>query len=204
MALMTEGQYLRVRLSGVEDAFPTLLDVSGFLYDFNLLYEFMRLSVDPAHHDFRFSQYAYYRNGRPLKDNERLHVESLRMGSPIVLSAVVAIVSEAIVVVGAVVGIVERVQNASLNKRKLRAEVEKLERENRGELGTSLSQAFEGDVDTVRRLVRIRESEHFVDGAGRRLEKSLVRVKEIEIEVVDSRTLNLERAEREQREIDSH
>lgn len=66
------------RLTGHEEAFPTLLDVASFLYDLNLLYEFLRLSVDPVHQDFVFSQYAYYRNGRPLQDFERLHVASMR------------------------------------------------------------------------------------------------------------------------------
>ena len=95
MPLGIEGQYLRLRLTGHEEAFPTLLDVTSFLYDLNLLYEFLRLSIDPAHRDFIFSQHSYYRNGRPLQNFERLHVESLKLSSPMDISTVVAVVGGA-------------------------------------------------------------------------------------------------------------
>ena len=39
--------YFEMRLRGREDDYPTLLEISSFLYDFNLIYEFSRLATDP-------------------------------------------------------------------------------------------------------------------------------------------------------------
>jgi hypothetical protein len=194
MPLDIEGQYLRLRLTGSEKSFPTLLDVTSFLYDVNLLYEFRRLSIDPEHQGFVFSQYAYYRNRRPLEDFERLHVESLKLSSPFEVSTVVAVVGGAIGAVGGLVVIVQTTLNASLNRRKLAAEVKKLERENEAQAIPNDVRFFE-DVETVRRVLRVRESESFVNSVEQRLTASPMRVKELEVEVVSSRTLRHEHRE---------
>ena len=52
--------YFRLRLAGLEESFPALQDVSNFLYDYNILYEGLRLALDPIYSDFVFSQYAYF------------------------------------------------------------------------------------------------------------------------------------------------
>lgn len=55
-----------LRIRGKEPPEPTLLDVTSFLYDFNLLYEISRLALDPRYEQYRFSRYTYFRKGRPL------------------------------------------------------------------------------------------------------------------------------------------
>lgn len=183
MALTHEGQYVRLRMTGDEESFPTLLDISSFLYDVNLLYEFLRLSLDPNHEGFRFSQYAFYRRGRPLREVEQLHIQSLKIGSPIDVVTVVAVVGGAIAAVGGVVAIIQNVYNAPLNRRKLAAEVEKLERENRTASHEEHQRAFE-DLEGLQRKLRAKESESVVQGIARRLTSSSVRIKAIEVEVL--------------------
>jgi hypothetical protein len=188
MALTYEGQYLRLRITGDEESFPTLLDISSFLYDVNLLYEFLRLSLDPAHERFTFSQYAFYRRGRPLSEVEQLHIQSLRLGSPIDVVTVVAVIGGAIGAFAGLVAIIQNLHNAPLNRRKLAAEVEKLERENRVASREEILRAFE-DLEGLGRRLGARESEHLVQGITRRLASSPVRIEKIDVEVVTSQEL---------------
>jgi integrase len=53
--------HFRIRIAGPDVSYPSLLDVSSFLYDFNLLYEITRLATDPRYSDFRFSNLMYIR-----------------------------------------------------------------------------------------------------------------------------------------------
>jgi hypothetical protein len=172
-----------IRLVGSGEAFPSLLDVSSFLYDFNLLYEIARLATDPNYHDFKFSDFVFYRGGRPLNGRDRLHVQTLRHESPLILVAVLAAVSVAVGSLWGIVQIVEKITNAPLTRRKLKAEVEKLERENRGEAQSPLDVDFES-LEQLRTVLRVREAEHYYDNAAGRLQRSSVRIKELEVEIV--------------------
>jgi len=175
--------YFRIRLTGSEESFPSLLEVSSFLYDFNLLYEISRLATDPRYRDFKFSRFVFYRGGRPLDGRDRLYVQSLSHGSPIVIVGVVTAVVTGIGGVWGIIQIADKVTNARLNRRKLRAEVEKLERENR-EATTLPHDMMPESEEEFRRVLRIREAEHYYDNVAGRLERSSVRVRELEIEVV--------------------
>jgi hypothetical protein len=175
--------YFRIRLTGSEESFPSLLEVSSFLYDFNLLYEISRLATDPTYRDFRFSRFVFYRRGRPLEERDRLYLQSLSLGSPIVIVGVVTAMVTGIGGVWGIVQIVEKITNAPLNRRKLKAEVEKLERENQEAAALSPDLMPEGE-EGFRKAIRIREAEHFYDNVAGRLERSSVRIKELEIEVV--------------------
>jgi hypothetical protein len=174
--------YFRIRVIGTEEAFPSLLDVSSFLYDFNLLYETSRLATDPKYSNFRFSSSIFYRGGRPLDRHDRLYLQSIVQGSPLDVVVVVTAVGGAVGAVWGIVQVVEKISNARLNRRKLQAEVEKLERDNR-EASASIYEIPEDNQ--VRRALRIKEAEHFYDNVSGRLERSSVRVKELEIEVVE-------------------
>jgi hypothetical protein len=178
--------HFRIQIVGTEETFPLVLDVSSFLYDLNLLYEIARLATDPNYDEFKFSRFVYYRGGRPLQEGDRLRVQSLRQESPLALVVVLAAVPVAIGAVWGVVQIVDKIGNASLNRRKLRAEVEKLERENRDavESGHRLIPTTE---EQVRSVLRIREAEQYFDNVAGRLERSSVRVKELEIDIVQQK-----------------
>jgi len=182
--------HFRIRIAGPDISYPSLLDVSSFLYDFNLLYEITRLATDPRYGDFRFSNYALFRKGRPLEPRDRLHVEALSEKSPLVLVTDLSIVGGAIGAFWGVVQVVEKVVNAPLNRRKLKAEVEKLERENQVAPGASSG----GDDNVlespegIRTILRRREAEYYYDKVAGRLERSTVKITELETEVIPRRT----------------
>lgn len=174
---------LLFRLVGDTEGAPSLLDVSSFLYDFNLLYEVTRLATDRNYHAFSFTDFVLYRNGRPLTGSDRLHVLALKQESPLLLVAALAGLPTAIGAVWGVVQIVEKIASASLERRKLKAEIEKLERENQDAARSPLEVDFENPED-FKTVLRIREAETYYDNIGDRLERSSVRIKEFTVEVV--------------------
>lgn len=68
---------VEIVIRGTDAPDPTLLDVTSFLYDLNLVYEIGRLATDPRYEDYQFSPYTLFRDGRPLRYNERLIVQKL-------------------------------------------------------------------------------------------------------------------------------
>lgn len=175
--------YFLIRLTGSEGKFPSLLDISSFLYDLNLLYEITRLAADGKYYDFKFSDEVLFRNGRPLDGHDRLHVQSLRQESPLLLAAAVTVAGGAIAGIWALVQIVEKIANAPLNRRKLMAEVEKLERENREAVAPSRGAIPETD-EQLRTVLRIRQAERYYDNVAGRLKSSPIQMKGLEIEIV--------------------
>jgi hypothetical protein len=131
---VSDGESLRgmfrIRLQGAESPSPVFLDVVAFLYDFNLLYEVSRLAVDPRYRHFNFNSRWYYRAGRPLHDEDRLRLIALKHESPIDLVTIVGATFAAAGALWAVVQAIEKIANLPLARRKLVAEVEKLELEN--------------------------------------------------------------------------
>ena len=75
--------YIRVRLIGAEEPFPTLQEVTNFLYDISVTYHLLRLATDAKYSDFRLSNNAFFRRGRPLEEEDRLQVDEIRLASPI-------------------------------------------------------------------------------------------------------------------------
>jgi hypothetical protein len=217
--------YFSIRLTAGEAPFPTLVDITNFLYDFNILYEIARLTTDPTYSHFRFSRFVFYRKGRPLELSDRLRIQSISLGSPLLILAVLGAVPTAVGAVWGLVQIADKLTNAPLNRRKLKAEIEKLERENllasttphnelAGWLNTKRAIHLEEDenvpegqksdrndvqeeiplssvirtTEGFRRVLRIRESETYYDQVANRLERSSIRIRELEIEVIIPKT----------------
>ena len=67
---------------------PTLISISSYLYDFNLLYEFSRLVVDPKYEGYKFSRFSGYRNAKRVLPDDRLEIESVSIESPIAIIAI--------------------------------------------------------------------------------------------------------------------
>ena len=125
--------FFRLELQASSDDFPALIDTSTFLYDFNLIYELARLTVDPEWDGLVVDEDAWSRDGRPLHEFERLHVVSLRQGSPLELVAVVTAAAGASAALWALVQVVEKLSNWRLNRDILRMQREKLRRELAGQ-----------------------------------------------------------------------
>jgi hypothetical protein len=192
--------FARLHLVGSELSFPMLGDVQNFLYDINFLYEILRLAIDPNYEGFKFSHNAFFRNGRPLKPEDRLHIESLKLTSPIDIHIVInlnmALATGTVAGAATLISIlayadkIADLMNLPLVRRKLKAEVEKLEREN-------AEAALRGEdadraLETTKETVRVRGAEYYADVAGRRLRQSPVKLETVDVEIVTERTRHRE------------
>jgi hypothetical protein len=172
--------YFQIVLSGEEGDYPALLDISSFLYDFNLLYEFSRLIVDAKYAGYKFSRYSAYRNARRILSEDRLEIESLRVQSPIALIVIVVATPAAAAALWALTQALEKIANFPINREILRLQRDKLRRELASSEGNVLPATPESDV-AFREQLRIREADYYFGRVEDHLQDSPVHVKQIEI-----------------------
>jgi hypothetical protein len=129
MATPVSAQLLQIALRGDEGQFPLLLDISSFLYDFNLLYEFMRIKMDDRYSGYTFSFHSWNRKNRRLREEDRLRVVHLRHESPIELVTFAFGTSGAVAAVWGVLQIAEKIGNWPLNREILKLQRDKLRKE---------------------------------------------------------------------------
>jgi len=166
MALSNEGPYLELRVEGKEEPFPTLLDVTSFLYDFNLLYEFSRLAIDPRYAGYTFApEYSWMRNNRPLADADRLHVVELRHQSPIAFIVIVAAVPSAVAAVWGILQTVEKIVDWPIDREMKRLELQKL----RADLEAANQSPELQSEESFRAHLQDRNAAQFVDRTAERL-----------------------------------
>ena len=190
LLLLAESPFdIELQLYGEDSAEPTLLDVSSFLYDFNLGYELARLATDPQYEGFGFSHFALYRKGRPLKSEDRLRVVKLSHQSPIELSTIISGATMGVAAIWGVVQIVEKVSNWRLNREKLKEEINKLRRENAAskDIANDRIVSVSSEEESTIRFVQS-GAQPLLDGVTNRLSRSPVRIKELQIRVVRRRT----------------
>jgi len=172
----------KIHLKGEEDDYPLLLDVSTFLYDLNLLYEISVLATSNKYYEFNFSSFINQRNGRPLQKVDRLSVKSLKHQSPIDIVLTVSTTAAAIGGIWGLVQVVEKIVNMPLSRRKLKAEVEKLELENAEKAELRRQLAFE-EPEKLELEMKNRNADTYFNNTAKRLEKSKIRIREIEVEI---------------------
>lgn len=172
--------YFQIALRGDEGDYPALTDISSFLHDFNLLYEFSRVIVDPKYEGYRFSRFSTYRNNRRVEPGDQLEIQSLRIESPIELITIVAATPVAAATLWVLVQTAEKIANFSLNRDILKLQREKLRKELESAHGDVPRQVRESDA-AFSDQVHTREAEHHFDRLEKRLAETPVRVKELEI-----------------------
>jgi len=89
-----------------------------FLHDFNLIYEIGRVATAP-NYDFSFSDLIYSREEGlkiHMRDEDRLHVETMSKKSPLELSTLVVAVPAAVGAIWGLIQIVEKVVNFRVSK----------------------------------------------------------------------------------------
>lgn len=173
--------YFRLTLRGDEGGYPALNDISAFLYDFNLLYEFSRVVVDPKYGRVKLSRFSGYRNRKQLFPEDRLEIESLRIESPIALVAIVAAGPVVAATLWALTQTMEKIVKFSLNRDILKLQRDKLKRELETSAPSSVAPSLPESDAGFREQPHVREADRYFDRVGRRLEESSVHVKEIEI-----------------------
>lgn len=173
--------YFQIAVRGEEGDYPALVDISSFLYDLNLLYEFSRLIVDPKYEGYKFSRFSGYRNAKRVLPDDRLEIESLRVESPIALIAIVIATPVAAAALWALTQTFEKIANFPINRDILKLQRDKLRKELESPHTNGGPQGMpESDV-AFREQIRIREAEYYFDRVLGHLHNSPVHVREIEI-----------------------
>lgn len=190
-----EQPHFWIYLRAEEERFPLLNDMYTFLHDFNLIYEISRVSTDP-NYNFSLSELSYSREEGfkiHMRDEDRLHVESMSKQSPLELTTLVVAVPAAVGAIWGLVQIVEKVVNFRLNRKKLKEEVMKLERENK-QIIPPLVTEERSDSTLLFENPRFLESRLDEMGAlgvyrriGDRLAQSKIEIVEVKIELRNTR-----------------
>lgn len=119
--LLSDTGFLQVKVIVDENGdYPSFSDISYFLQDLNLLYEYLRMREDARYEGFRFDRFFVYRNRRRIDPRDRLIVQSLTKESPLTIMAVVVAVPSAAATIWALAQFVEMVYNAPLKRRILK------------------------------------------------------------------------------------
>jgi hypothetical protein len=184
-------------LRGVETKpATTLLATASFLYDFNLAYELCRLTTDQTYEGFRFTHYVLFRDGRPLRERDRLRVVRLEQASPMKLETKVAIVSGTLLAVAAAVEIATKVADWPYDRHRARNESIRSDYElEKSQLEVRKLKRELGEVEPAKELDPQRLQiviPQIIDGpagdyvrqVGKRLERSPIRIEDVEIKIV--------------------
>jgi len=198
MRIDTTKPYARLTITGDEEDQISVDDIGLFLYDFATLYELTRLALDPKYESFKFSRFALYRNGRPVKENDDIYIEKITHSSPLELIAQVALTSG--VALGALwtlVQLIEKIYNIPLNRKKLKLDTQNSELDvtkkelEVAKLRRELQLSDEDFEEQV--LPEKQSSQEFEQRKAmppirtilRRLKRSAIQIEEIELEIVD-------------------
>jgi hypothetical protein len=178
---LPHGPYFRLNLRGADEKHPDLMTVATFLLDFTTLYELIRMEAEPEYGRYPLTRFVLYRNAPRVRYEHKLFLERLRHESP--LEVVTLFAAAGAGGVGALWGLVQTIEKVwfmRLNRRKLLAEVEKLERENEAARGAPHI------VEPIGVLERIQEHDEgqVVATVLNRLASSEVRITQADIDLV--------------------
>lgn len=121
------NSFIKIRLEFEDEKKPYLLDISSLFYDFELLHDFSLLLCAKEYYDYQFSQYFWYRRGRPLKGEHRIRTLKIIKESPLTVELMLSVVAVSSGAIWVIVQAIEKISNWKLNKEKLKLEVENLQ-----------------------------------------------------------------------------
>jgi hypothetical protein len=175
-----------LRMEFEEAKFPFLLSMSSLLYDIELLHDVSVILSYPEYEGTRMvAPYFFFRNGRPIRPDHMARAAKVVKQSPLTLEVAIAAVGGLWVLVQ----IVDKVSNWSLNRKKLRLEIEKLEYE------TALKQLELADSLTER--INRFEAERVEQQLVSRLEASEFRLTDMSVRPFDYRSDDGDRRRRD-------
>jgi hypothetical protein len=182
MLLTSDYGFYRLEFrAGGEDDYPAFPDISYFLHDLNLLYEFSRIIVDPKYREYRFSRFFAYRNRRRIDANDQLRIERLSQESPLYIATVVAALPVTAATIWIGVQIFEKIANFRLNRDILRLNRDKLRKELAQPLAQGQTDVRQMTEDSFREQVRIREAEYIYTRIENHLQENPIHIREIEV-----------------------
>ena len=116
-----------LRLVFHEQDEPLLLSLSSLLYDLELSLDLSTIVMYDEYKSIRLATpFFYYRTGRNVRPEHKVKASRITKQSPLTLELVVAAIGGLWIVLQ----MFEKVSNWSLNREKLKLEIEKLRREN--------------------------------------------------------------------------
>lgn len=122
-------EYLKVKLTFMDDKKPYLLDISSLFYDFELLHDFCLIAYSDEYKYYKFNNYFWYRKGRPIKEEHRIKTLKIEKESPLTVEVIIGAIVGLSGALWALVQAIERISNWKFNREKLKLEVEKLKKE---------------------------------------------------------------------------
>lgn len=173
-------------LTFTEEGSLFLQDATGLLFDVELSHDLGVMLIDPQYRTYRFTQFFWYRNGRPLKREDRLRLKRLRHNSPLELE-----VAGSLTGIWAFLQIAYRVSTWRVAHERLRLETEKLRlevtklKDDQRERMESLLQASPYVIDE---LSGSRDADRIEARLIRRFERSPLLLESIEVSVEDRQT----------------
>lgn len=172
--MIKDSRTINMRLVFREARKPYLLDVSSLLYDFELLHDFSLLIRAEEYHNYRFSQYFWYRRGRPLKPSHRLRAIRIVKESPLTVELIIAGVVASSGALWTIIQIAGKIANWKLNKKKLKKEIRKSD----GERGIS-------NLD-LEEIVQMRRAFGIQGRLIRRFEDNPIKLENIELSLEEN------------------
>jgi hypothetical protein len=170
-----------LRLVFHESDEPLLLSLSSLLYDLELSHD---LATIVSYRDYDSTKLAtpffYYRTGRALRPEHMVRASRITKQSPLTLELVVAAVGGLWVLLQ----MFEKVSNWTLNRDKLKLEIEKLRREN-------AIKRLELDEKYEERMQR-REANQIEQQLIARLQKSEFNLVDLDVRLKDTKRQGLE------------
>jgi hypothetical protein len=90
--LEEDAEYISIELLSHDNKWLGVQEVSAFLYDINLLYELALLINDRQYKEFKFTSHIGSSKARwQIKEEDKLYVAKLRIGSPLIQQCLVAL-----------------------------------------------------------------------------------------------------------------
>ncbi len=167
----TENNFtLRLQFEGESE--PSLLEVSSLFYELTLVHDFSLLLTKKEYFNYNFSQFFYYRNGRPIKEAHKIRALSINKNSPLDLTLIISTLGGLLVLLQ----IIEKSSTIMLNREKIKEEIKKLKLEN-----STLERESELRNLELDNLIKNEEEHKTLLNLIRRIDKVKFKIKELEV-----------------------
>jgi len=167
---------LKIRLTFTDERKPYLLDISSLFYDFELLHDFLLIIYAKEYNYYKFNQYFWYRKGRPIDIEHRIKTAKILKESPLTIELILSIIVGTSGAFWALIQAIEKISNWILNKKKLRLEIEKLEKEKR----IKFYEEEKARIEFEQKLLE-RDAWSIFNSLIRRIEANTLKLEDIEI-----------------------
>jgi hypothetical protein len=163
-----------------DEAKVTIETLSSFLYDLNLLNDCLALALIDQYSDYNFSQFFYYRKGRPLKKEHKLYLNKINHNSPLGLEVIIPLAASAAGIPWLILQSAQKIRNWKLERRKLEIEVQKAELD----LNEKKAKLVNEQLDIEEKLLK-REALQTYNNILKRIENHPFFAVDLEIEMVE-------------------